>query len=57
MMLYRLPGARIIDLTWARGPYTGQVVLRYAGEEGGADDAAVLTSLARLQDSRLAAAP
>ena len=57
MMLYTLPGARIIELTWAQGRYASQIILRHAGEEGDPGDAALLTSLARQQNGRIAQAP
>ena len=50
---YRLTGARILELTWAQGALGGQVILRYAGDVEGADDPALVISLAKKQAAKV----
>jgi len=57
MMRYRIPGARILEYTWAQGDRAGQIVLRYSGDVESPDDVPQIVVLARKMAARMAPAP
>ena len=57
MMRYRIPGARVLEYTWAQGDRAGQIVLRYSGDVESPDDVPQIVVLARKMAPRMAPVP